>query len=237
MAFYAEPKFNYPHPPIPERLLLVVESAICAAWKEMLSSKWAETELASAKEDIITDELVERLDRFLGTSIVPGFSTEIFESPNIAAKYSSVDKSRRRMEPDISIKFHCRRESCNHRYDAIYIEAKPVDDDHRLIKTYIDRGMVKFIDKHGRYAWAMQEAIMLGYVRPEYAIEPDLREALGVRRVAVNWRGSIEKRVSFLKGVSRNSVYETRHSRAFVYPNSSKPASGITIRHLWLDRP
>ena len=33
LAMYKEPEFTLPHPPIPLSVFLVVEEAICAAWK------------------------------------------------------------------------------------------------------------------------------------------------------------------------------------------------------------
>ena len=84
-------------------------------------------------------------------------------------------------KPDLV--FHLQRENAlrDQRQDAIFAECKPVDRDHSLSANYCavgtDRvGVERFII--GDYAWAMHEAMMIGYVRGAFRIHPDLATSL-----------------------------------------------------------
>ena len=65
-------------------------------------------------------------------------------------------------------------------HDALVVECKPVDKDHSAGGDYCDKGLRRFVI--GDYAWPMQEAMMVGYVRHGRSIAANLLSAMAERR-------------------------------------------------------
>ena len=81
-------------------------------------------------------------------------------------------------KPDLV--FRLRREyrtDWDQRQDAVFAECKPVDKKHRLNENYCavgkdTSGIERFVI--GDYAWAMEQAFLIAYVRDGLCIKPDL---------------------------------------------------------------
>jgi hypothetical protein len=114
--------------------------------------------------------------------------------------------------------------------DGIFIECKPVDAAHSLLTDYCEAGIVRFIV--GDYAWAMTEALMVGYNTVHPKPSAALAKPFGLRAESVR---SIRKPRDCRTSPHQPPIAITRHSRSF--PLNGRQAPPITLRHLWLGTP
>ena len=63
--------------------------------------------------------------------------------------------------------------------NGLFVECKPVDAAHPPGGDYCDAGLIRFVN--GDYAWAMQESLMVGYVRDGRTIKSHLHPAIATR--------------------------------------------------------
>jgi hypothetical protein len=81
LAMYEEPVFALPHPPISLSVFLVVEEAICAAWRVLRLRPPSRFVLATAVEVQITTFLHQILkDEIWNRDVVEGFDDEVISS-------------------------------------------------------------------------------------------------------------------------------------------------------------
>ena len=136
--------------------------------------------------------------------------------------------------PDLLVRLVGRPDGIRNSQDGLFIECKPVDSDHAFRGHYCSRGLIRFV--LGDYAWAMTNAMMVGYTKKGYTVSAKLIPALqdwpdgtGARKVP---RLCIHSKAT----LSSEAVHLTDHSRTFKYFQTEQPASDITVRHLWLKR-
>ncbi len=65
-------------------------------------------------------------------------------------------------------------------HDALAVECKPVDENHPVGEFYCEKGLKRFVI--GDYAWPMQEAMMVGYVRDDRCIAMNLVPAMTAKK-------------------------------------------------------
>jgi hypothetical protein len=229
-----EAAFPYPH--LSVRSQLVIEAAIHAAWKLTLSSTRFGFNLQTADEDTITEELYSQLfDRLFNKGVVDGFDDEIFASIRREPKITNYNHAHPDKMPDLFVDFIDRPAGVLYSQYGLFIECKPVDRQHPAGSTYCDEGIIRFLQ--GDYAWAMRNAMMVGYAREGYTLTK-FREAL--TSVRKNSLGSTK--IPFACPRSPKSdlaecVVISEHERSFNYVGTNTPAGAISIRHLWLRRP
>jgi hypothetical protein len=162
LAMYKEPDFALPHPPISLSVFLVLEEAVCAAWEVLRLHLPSGFSLATAPEVNVNTYLHETLkDKVWNRDVVDGFDDELIKTitrPEVRS-YDGTHVSKR---PDIMVEIEGRPEGIRPSQDGVFIECKPVDANHPLSAHYCDKGIRRFIC--GDYAWAMTEAMMIGYV-------------------------------------------------------------------------
>jgi hypothetical protein len=238
LKMFDEPKegIRLPHPPLSLSVHLVVEAAICAAWELMAKSGRRGFDLKTANEDTITHELYERLyDEVFDKGIVDGFDREIFASVRREPKVRNFNGRNLDKMPDLLVEFIDRPAGVMNSQHGLFIECKPVDRSHPTGSAYCQDGLIRFV--RGDYAWAMQNAMMVGYARARYSVVPKLSKALASNR---------KKRISTSFGpescpqtrmtVFAQQVAISEHQRRFRYVETRLPAGVIVIRHLWLKR-
>lgn len=234
LSFYREPPPELPHPPIPLRILLVVESALVRAWEILRQPLRPGFDLVSAEENRVTGELRQVLcDEVLNRGLVHGFSKKLFVV-NRDSKFRNFDGSKTELMPDLCVNIIERPCVAVLSHDGLFIECKPVDAGHSPGSCYCDDGLIRFV--RGDYAWTMLEAMMVGYAREGYTIRPKLSKALEDR-----WATIATRRLPTQCAQSRATrfsepVCTTEHDRTFEYVESGGQAPPITIRHLWLRR-
>jgi hypothetical protein len=228
--------FRLPHPPLSLRSHLIVEAAICAAWELMTNRGRAGFDLQTADEDEVTHELYERLyDEVFDKGVVDGFDREIFAAVRREPKVRNFNGDNLDKMPDLLVEFIDRPVGAMNSQHGLFIECKPVDQQHPAGSAYCDAGLIRFV--RGDYAWAMQNAMMIGYAKEGYSLNPKLSEALAANRkvpipLSVGLAGCPRTRASPFA----EQVAISKHERTFKYVASNLPAGIIVIRHLWLKR-
>ena len=237
LAFYEErvAGAKLPHPPISLPVFLVVEEALCVAWDYLRTHPRSGFNLLSEVEDVVTQELYERLyDEVFNKGVVDGFDRQLFTVVTRESKVRNYDGAKLDKMPDLLIGLSDRMNVFKLSQDWLFIECKPVDLGHSAGVHYCDKGIIRFV--RGEYAWVMTSALMVGYIRNGYSISPKLTKALQKREkevptVALPYPCNRSK-----PGKNNEVVNISQHSRTFSYVETGQPAPAITLRHLWLRR-
>ena len=216
--------FELPHPPVPQRTMLILCKVIRRAWELLSTEPPAGFTLHSADEDAITLELVEVIESRLRISgEVSGFNKVQFGKVVREPKITNFNKEHPDKMPDIF--FDLKRETypVYSSQDGLFVECKPIDGKHPISSCYCQKGLIRFVN--GDYAWAMQEALMVGYVSGNYPFEK-LAAVLS------------KEESSNLKTISHSpiipSMYHSSHDRDFMWLESRGQACRISVSHLWL---
>ena len=228
--FVHAPDYRLPHPQIPLRLILVAHLAFTKAFELLRAQPPIGFALSTAKEDEITIEIYRVLeDWLLGTGAVAGFDRRRFRNVR-APEIPNFDGTHPAKKPDL-VAFLVEREHLSVRpsQDALFAECKPVDDAHPIGKHYCDGVIQRFVN--GEYAWAMQEGMMIAYVRGGRTINTHLapvlasenrQAALGSPRAPAVVSAAIGEPLQF-----------TIHQRSFPWPGRQGKACEIQIFHSW----
>jgi len=217
----AGPKPKFPHAPIPVRTILRLENVVKEAWRLLKEDPPANFDLNIAKEDTITEILVEILeDSLRQKAVIPGFNTQLFGPVVRGAQRTNYNKAHPDKMPDIL--FHLNREHLHIKssQDGLYVECKPIDKSHSLRSAYCEKGIIRFVN--GDYAWAMQEALMVGYLRNNKAYS-DLKSHLAEKQYNT---------CEFDDKLGNKTCCST-HDRHFTLYTTVNPGP-IKVHHLWL---
>jgi hypothetical protein len=191
-------------------------------------------DLNKAHEDPITEELrVRLLDEVFKYGLVEGFDRQLFRSISREPKYCDYKNDCIDKMPDLVIELVDRKNVSLPSQDGLFIECKPVDKAHPVGQKYSHDGLIRFV--RGDYAWAMVDAMMIGYVREGYNINPKLVEALLKSKTIITLQPPTPCTKSSPTAYSE-VTHITRHDRSFDYQESGEQAPPITIRHFWLKR-
>lgn len=224
-----------PHPPLPLAYLRIVEAAITVAWRILREKQRPGFDLGSAVENLITHELNEVLcDEVFAEGLVEGFRRDLFDVPTRGQEVRSFDRGHLDKKPDLLIRLVDRPDVARFSQDGLFIECKPVDARHPAGSCYCDKGLTRFVN--GEYAWAMQEAMMLGYAREGYTISPKLEDALRRRAGKIPTDSFPAPCPHSVAASFSEAVHVSQHGRGFRYLETGTQAPAITIRHLWLKR-
>jgi len=235
MGMYSESsEVEMPHPRLSLAIILIIEDAIRAAWLMLLNDNPARFNRLTALEETINHHLRETLqDRIWNRNKVDGFNGELVACITSAEEIRNFDGKEFKKRPDMIVKLVGLPNNILPSQYGIFIECKPVDANHSLTGDYCKRGIVRFIV--GRYAWAMQEALMIGYTQSNPNSLTSLQLAL---ESTANTTQSLGQPslcpLSNPTSVDRTVV--TKHRRRFEYLENSQPAVDITLRHVWLRR-
>lgn len=227
-----------PHGRIGERWLRVVHLAIVRSFEIIRAES---SNLESALENEVTEALENVLENQIrNRGEVDGFDSVFFGKVTRGNEVVNFDGTKISKKPDLV--FHLRRENridWDQTQDALFAECKPVDKKHTLNANYCafdtDRtGIERFII--GDYAWAMQEAMMIGYVRDGFNVLPDLEHSLSdaTRCVKLGNPTRLKKIMATAPDGTSAVFYKTTHERSFPWKNK-KPATPIDLFHSWHD--
>lgn len=233
--FTTDREYRLPHPAVSLRIIMVTHAALTKAFELLRAEMPGGFHLATAKEDEITLRLLMILeDRLLRTREVAGFDRRRFGNVVRAPEISNYDGTHPSKKPDM-VFFLLKREHFPIRssQDGLFAECKPVDDDHSIGQHYCDRGIVRFVQ--GDYAWAMQDGMMIAYVRGERTIAGNLAPVMATepRQTALGYpTPPLAVSTSSASG-SGEQLHSTVHSRPFDWPNGQGPACKIRLFHSW----
>lgn len=218
-----------PHPPVSLAIFLTLEAAMAEAWRRIHTSPKPSFNPAMALEADFTAEMHEVLrDELLEEESVPGFSKDVFHGI-VRPEVKNFDGKKVSKRPDMLVEL-VKRQNVKPTQDGIFVEAKRVDTANASKLLYCDNGITRFND--GDYAWAMTEAMMLGYSREPQTPSHALVDAFKARANRIQPVGKLK---DCPESPSRPKVAISIHRRNFKM--RGQKAEKITIRHLWLLRP
>ncbi len=218
---------------IPLSLMTVVENALSMAWRRLLDDvQKGEFSICQSTEDVITERLYMILGELdsAGDGAVPGLS--LLQTPAREGNVRNFNGDHLDKQPDLTFRpIRNLIPSSNTVPTAIFIECKPVDSAHPLPSTYCRNGLMRFVN--GDYAWGVDRAMMVGYVRNICALPGGLLTAFSdpVLSSELGLNGKLEPLPNTAAG---DAVYQSSHGRCFLVPEASALAGQISINHLWL---
>lgn len=231
-------RWTRPAPPsrpsaIAPALLAVMENALSEAWRALLVEVAnGNFSICGAHEDTITEKLQIILGELHATDpeVVPGYSE--FSIGSRDSKLRSHDGEHLDRQPDLT--FYPLRGSIrttNSLLAGIFVECKPIDSDHPIPSTYCKDGLIRFI--RGDYAWAVDHALMVGYVRNRCWL-PDGLVHCREKDVSARKYRFLGNLIALAPTSSGDAVYQSTHERTFPLSLPAEPAGPITLHHLWL---
>ncbi len=218
-------KYTLPHPPIPKRTILLLCNVIKRGWQLLVENPPSGFLLYSANEDTITQLLVEIIEnRLRKKGEVYGFNCALFGKVSREPKITNVNKRHPDKMPDIFFDLKRDQLPILSDQDGLFVECKPVDLKHPILSCYCNKGLVRFVN--GDYAWAMQDALMVGYVKGPCSFSK-LASVLDDKKSAA-------LKTTKHYAVDGYAIYRSGHNRDFQWPESLGQACPITVSHLWL---
>ncbi len=233
--YQEEDEFELPHPAISLSVFLVVEAALRVTWEMMRTQPRMDFRLQREDEDPVTCELCERLcNEVFNRGAVEGFDRTLFSKPTRESKVSNYNGEKRDMMPDLLLDLVDRPAVRIPAQDWLFVECKPVQSGRAAGGHYCDKGIIRFV--RGDYAWAMRDALMVGYVTEGYSITTKLTTALKKRASRIPTPALPEPCVCSTATTWSEITHITKHGRNFRYVETGQPAPPIRLRHLWLRR-
>ncbi len=150
---------------IPYSLMCVVQNALAFAWRHLLEKVDAgDFAICGTDEDIITEQLYMILCVLHATEpdAIGGF--DLVETPVREGNLRNCDGERLDCQPDLTFRpVRGQVPTANSAITGIFVECKPIDAAHPVPSCYCAKGLIRYL--RGDYAWAMDRALMVGYVR------------------------------------------------------------------------
>ena len=231
--FAAGVDYQLPHPTIDSAVFVVIHNAVRRAFALLRATTFS---LPTAQEDQITQQLQWILeDRLRQTGEVPGFDERVFRRVLRAPEVTNFDGQHPAKKPDLVFELARDETLVLSSQDSLFVECKRVGTTHPVGSVYCDTGVSRFID--GDYAWAMQEAMMLGYVRSGYTILGKLDPILAAQphydRLGQPTATALVP--ASVSDPSTEHLRSTLHNRSFDWPHGQGPAVNIRLFHSWHD--
>lgn len=221
---------------IPLFLMVIVQNALAHAWR-LLLEEVAEGHFAicGEEEDTITERLYMILDDLSSNEpeTIEGFS--VFQTPVREGNLRNRAGNKLDCQPDLTFRpLRGQLTARSRSMEAIFVECKPIDSTHPIGSTYCKEGISRFVRED--YAWAVNRAIMLGYVRNICPLPGGLAYVLDSDAGRKEYR--VKKELTSL-GQTRHGdeVYCSIHHRGYksASPHTlSTPSLPIVLHHLWL---
>lgn len=233
-GFYEE-NLELPHPPISLSVFLIVESALRATWDLMRTKPSTNLQLLTEDEDPVTCELCERIcNEVFNRGVVEGFDRSLFAKPTRESKLKNYTGKNQDKMPDLLFDLVNRPAVRIPAQDWLFIECKPVQSGRSAGAHYCDKGIIRFV--RGDYAWAMPQALMVGYVTENYTVAKKLNAALKKRRTTIPTLALPKPCAHSPTTKWSEPTHISKHGRTFRYVETDQPAPSILLRHLWLRR-
>jgi hypothetical protein len=218
-------EFQLPHPRIPQRTILLLCNVIKKAWQLLIENPPDRFILHSENEDTVTQVMVEIIEnRLRKNGEVDGFNCALFGKVVREPKITNFDKKHPDKMPDIFFDLKRDQSLILSDQDGLFVECKPIDNEHPILSCYCQKGLVRFVN--GDYAWAMQDALMVGYVTGHYSLEK-------LASVFEDRKSPILKTKRHFE-TDEYSIYRSCHEREFEWLENHGQACQISVTHLWL---
>ncbi len=218
---------------IPLSLVIVVQNVMSTAWHSLLQEvREGDFSICDSTEDQITERLhmiLGELDA-AGDSLVSGWSQ--LQTPVREGNVRNYNGTHPDKQPDFAFRPIRHLISCGNTVTtAIFIECKPIDARHPIPSVYCRDGLIRFVN--GDYAWGVDRAMMVGYVRNVCSLPGGLSTALAdpalSRQMALS--GKLDSLPNTVLG---DVVSQSSHNRKFQLTGIASPIGQIVVNHLWL---
>lgn len=226
--------YRVPHPRLNNRWIAAVHLALERAFELIRADGF---DLAKANEDDITFQLERIFENHLMRCEDPGLELGFIRSVTRESATANHDESSIGRKPDLV--FRLNRELCHSHdrvQDSLFTECKPVGRAHPLNKHYCavgkkTSGIERFVSV--AYASAMEQAIMIAFVRNGFQITPHLSEALATQE-ARSGLGEPSPLTCVIAGnvTTCQGLYLSTHQRLFAWKDGTK-ATPIDLYHSW----
>lgn len=219
---------------IPLFLMNVVQNVMSTAWRILLEEvSEGDFSICDSTEDQITERLYMILGALdaAGDGAVLGLSQ--LQSPIREGNVRNYDGAHIDKQPDLAFRPIRNLISCGNTVPlAIFIECKPIDARHPIPSVYCRDGLIRFVN--GDYAWGVDRAMMIGYVRNICTLPGGLSIALADSTLSreMELSGKLESRPNTDSG---DTVCQSSHNRKFQLPGMASPVGQIVVNHLWLN--
>lgn len=232
--------YDLPHPKIEPQVMLVIHHALIVAFEILRQQQKLQAE---DLEDDVTDLLLGVLENDLryrkqrgAADAIPGFDDTLIESITRHMGTTNYKGDKIKKEPDLYFKLRPPEGArVVPTHYAIFVECKPVTQVHSAGSDYCDAGLIRFVE--GDYAWAMQESLMIGYVRDKRSISKHLRQAITSRQQKLGMAAGMPllKEVHGTAYPLTEALHVSEHGRAFPWLENKGPACPIRVYHSWHD--
>lgn len=197
--------------------------AIDTAWSNLTK---ANPNLSNEKEEDITTKLQKELDRLKEKEEISGFIDSKFETIERGAKTeteNSVEKA-----PDLTVRKKGTKttfDDVERLQDALFIECKKLVSKSADISYYINGGIFRFYNNE--YAWAMPNAMMVGYNFGKLGCPKDLIDFFK--------KNGLKPKYEPLNPVNLSTIDSRKFKTVHVRKIHTKGNFGnIDILHFWL---
>lgn len=218
---------------IPLFLMILVQNVMSTAWRILLEEvSDGDFSICNSTEDQITERLYKHLGALdaAGESAVLGLSK--LQSPVREGNVANYNRAHLDKQPDLAFRPIRDLISCGNTVPlAIFIECKPIDARHPIPSIYCRDGLIRFVN--GDYAWGVDRAMMVGYVRNVCTLPGGLSTALANLALSreMQLSGKLENLPNTVEG---DAVCQSTHTRTFQLPSAAAPVGQIVVNHLWL---
>lgn len=229
-------RYDLPHPRLGLAVILLIQAVLCRAFEVLRDQGFG---LAEADEDTVTAALRAVIENnLLHSGVIPGFNRRYYESVMRQAQFENFSGVKLKKAPDLCFKL--RNDESEPRrvlsvYNALFVECKVVDIGHPVGTKYCDDGLIRFVI--GDYAWAMQEGMMLAYVRDRRTIGahllPAMRKSRRMTSLATTQLPTPCESRESIQSALAEPIYVSKHRRSFPWPDRKGAATELTVYHLW----
>ncbi len=231
-----ERQASMPYPGFQDFEVELLEKMLRRMWCEALASQALhKVDFAKAKEEEIPFALAVTFDTVLSVhsgkfqDFLGAFS---YDAPE--PKLQNFDRSSIGKKCDFTFRRAVPQPGTSRLHNAFFVEAKLVTNDHTM-GYYASTGLERFLD--GDYAWAMPQAMLLGYKRltsqelPR-SLEDHFRRNGGKKAQDLHL---IEGPEAFVLSRGTPRMYWTLHNRDKPRPGTEVTLGKIQVFHLWLN--
>lgn len=219
---------------IPLSLMIVVQNVMSTAWRILLKEvSEGDFSICNSTEDQITERLYMILGALDAASDSAVLGLSKLQSPVREGNVRSYDGAHLDKQPDLAFRPIRDLIPCENTVPlAIFIECKPIDAKHPVPSTYCRAGLIRFVN--GDYAWGVDRAMMIGYVRNICTLPGGMSTALADPALSreMELAGTLEGLPNTASG---DTVCQSTHDRKFRLPGMVSPVGHIVVNHLWLN--
>lgn len=224
----------YPFPRWHEGLLIAIEDAVRAAWEHLKDDVGKVITVRTGIENEVTSELLDMLENIRLAGTLSPFDDLTIGKVHRGSEYTNYNKAALQKQPDIAIDMISARYGLEDSlHDAYFIECKLLEN-NRHAGLYITHGIIRF--SNGNYAWAMPNAMMIGYVRNNAELAGSLLNAYA-HYDAMNNTALVDDQIVPSPNSQRrypdSPAFISVHDRDWMHPECGDPDS-IELTHLWL---